>query len=166
MTMRTPRDEFWNRERVDIIHKLFDNQVVRNAKICGGKTPVRESKINAVHTEGNLVFQLTEVSLLQAGTIPNNKGAFTFMNVFQTSKTPDALTPPGMQVRGGQLRDTPYGIVGITAKCPQRLGDNLFESLFHYYWTKTKDVFLLSERTTLCSTLPLPLHPPPKPAQS
>ena len=166
MPMRTPRDELWNGERVDIIHKLFDNQVVRNAKIRGSKTPFRESEINAVHTEGDLIFQFTEVGLLQAWTIPDNKGAFAFMNIFQLSKTPDALTPPGMQIRGRQLRDAPYGIVGIAAKCPKRLRDDLFESLFHCVGQRRKTIFLLSGDTTLCSTLLLLPRPPPRPALS
>src|SRR6185436_8307942 len=98
MMMRTPRDEFWNRERVDIIHKLFDDQVIRDAEIGGRESQFRKRKIKTIHTERDLVPQLAEISLFEAGTIPNNESASTFMNILPRGKAPDALPPPRMQI--------------------------------------------------------------------
>ena len=109
--MRTPGDKFRNCEGVDIVHKLLNNQIIRDAKICGGKTPLREGKINAVHTKHNFVFQFTQIGLLQAGAITYDKSALAFVNILHFCKASNALATPGMQIRGRELRDTPDSIV-------------------------------------------------------
>jgi len=96
--MRTPRDEFRNRERVNIVHELFDDQVIRDAEIGGREAQFRKRKIKAVHTKRDLVPQLAEISLFEAGTIPDNESASTFMNILPRGKAPDALPPPAMQI--------------------------------------------------------------------
>ena len=81
MTVRPPGDKFGNGERVDVIHELFNDKIIRYAKIRGTESPVWERKIDTVHAEGDLILQLAEIGLLQAGTIPHYKGAFPLVNI-------------------------------------------------------------------------------------
>jgi len=131
MPMRTPGDELRYSERVNVIHKLFDDQVICDAEIRSCESQFRKCKIKTVHAKCDLVAQLAEIGLLEAGTVSNDEGAFPFVNILQLSETPDALAPPGMEIRGRQLRDAPNGIVGVTAEYPERLRDDLLEGLFH-----------------------------------
>ena len=129
--MRSPRDKFGKCERIDVIHKLFNHEIVRDAQIGGGKSQVRERKIKTIHAKCDLVSQFIEISLLEAWAIANDESTFAFVNVFQRIKTFYTFTPPRMQIRLRHLRDTSNRIIGIAGKCPKRLRNDLFEGLFH-----------------------------------
>src|SRR5512134_3861884 len=105
MALRAPGDELRNRKRVDILHELLDDEVIGDAEVRSVEAKFREGQIKTVHAERDLVPQLTEIGLLEAWAIPNNEGPFAFVNIFQFGQTPDALAPPGMQIRGRQLWD-------------------------------------------------------------
>ena len=163
MTMRTPRDEFWQCERVDVIHELFNDQVIGDAQIGGSESQIRKSQIKAVHAERDLVFQPAEIGLLQAGAIPDDERAFALVNILQSGKTPEALAPPWMQIRNRQLRNPSNCIVGIATDRPKRLGNDLLESLFHNCsWGG-----LITRQTFIqYLTAPSRRHPQPGPARS
>lgn len=129
--MRAPGDKLGKPEVVDIVHKLLNDQVVRNAQIGSGESQLGERQVKTVHTERDLIAQFTEIGLLQAWAVPNDKGAFAFVNILQFAKTPDARAPPGMQICIRQLRDAAEGVIGIADEIPERLRDDLFEGLFH-----------------------------------
>lgn len=129
--MRTPGDELWKRECVDVIHKLFDNQVICDAKIAGRESQFGECQVEAIHTKRDLIAQLAEIRLLQAGTIANDEGALAFVNIFHFTESPNALAPPRMAICIRKFRDAAEGIVRVTYEMPERLRNDLFESLFH-----------------------------------
>lgn len=129
--MRTPGDEFWDGQRGYVVYELFDNEVIRHAEVGCGESPLRKREIDTIHAEGDLVLQLAHVGLLQAGTVADDEGAFAFVNILQRSKSTNALPPPGVKKRGGQLRDSSEAIVRVTGKLPQRLRDQGLKDLFH-----------------------------------
>ena len=132
MTMRPPGDEFWDGEGIDIVHELFDNQVIRDAKVGGAESPVGKCQVDTVHAKGDLILQLTEIGLFQAGTVPHNKGALPLVTILHFRETPYALTTPGMKIGIRKLGDTAKGVVGIAGKVPGGSGYDGFECLFHF----------------------------------
>ena len=106
VAMRTPGDEFWNREGADVAHELLDDEIVRHAEVGGGESPFGESEIDSVHAEGDLVLQFARVGPLQAGTVADDEGALALVNILQRGEAADAPPSPRMQIRGGQLRQT------------------------------------------------------------
>ena len=106
MSVRTPGDEFWNRERVDVVHKLFDDEIVRHAEVGRCESPLGKGEVNSIHAEGDLVLQFACVRPLEAGTVADNEGAFAFVNILQRREPTNTLPPPGVQIRRGQLRQT------------------------------------------------------------
>jgi hypothetical protein len=126
MTTGTPADEFGQCERVDVIHKLFNDQVIGDTQIGGSESYIRKGKIKAVHAKRDLVFQFAKIGLFEAGTITNDESAFAFVDVLPSGKTPEALAPPRMEIRGWQLRNPPNCIVGIATDRPKRLRNDLF----------------------------------------
>lgn len=107
MTMGTPCDEFGNWEGGDIVHELLDDEVVRDAEVGRCESPLGEGEINSVHAEGDLVLQLARVGLLQARTIADDEGALPFVDILQRGEAANALPPPGVEICGGKLRNTP-----------------------------------------------------------
>src|ERR1051325_2945464 len=131
MAMRTPGNEFWQRQSVDIVYKLLHDQIIRDAKVCGGKSQFRKGKIKTVHAKRDLVAQFTEIRLLQTGTIADDEGTPAFMDIFKFSEALDALTSPGMKICTGKFGNAPKRVVCITSKEPNRLRDDLFKGLSH-----------------------------------
>ena len=129
--MRPPGDEFGDWEGRDIVHELFDDEVVCDAEVGSGESPLGESEINSVHAEGDLVLQLARVGLLQAGTVADDERALAFVNVLQCREAANALPPPRVKKRRGQLRQTPQSIIRVASELPEWWRDDLFESLFH-----------------------------------
>src|SRR6266498_6067826 len=107
MTMRAPGNELRKRQRIDIIYKLLNNQIIRDAEIRGGKSQFGEGKIKTVHAKCDFVSQFTEIHLFEAGTIANNEGAFAFVNILPFGEALDTLTSPGMKIGTWEFRDTP-----------------------------------------------------------
>ena len=126
MAMRAPCNKFWKRERVDIVHELFNDKVVRDAKIRSRKSKFRECQVKTVHAKSNFITQLAEIGLLQARTIANDKGTFAFVNVLHLSEALDTLTPPGMQICIGQFRDATKRVICVARKMPNGLWNDLF----------------------------------------
>src|SRR6266498_4022276 len=131
MTTRAPGNELRKRQRIDIVYKLLNNQVIREAEIRGGKSQFGEGKIKTVHAKCDFVSQFTEIRLLEAGTIADNESAFALMNILPFGETLDTLTSPGMKIGTGKFRDTPERIISISSKKPKGLRKDLFNRVPH-----------------------------------
>lgn len=94
MTMGVPCDEFRDCERGDVVHELFDDEVVCYAEVGCCESPFGECEINSVHAEGNLILQFTRISLLQAGTVADDEGALAIVNILQRAEATNTLPPP------------------------------------------------------------------------
>lgn len=129
--MRTPGNEFGNRQRVDVIHELLDDEIVRHTEVGGCESPFGKSEIDSVHAEGDLIFQFARVGALEAWTVADDECAFALVNILQRSEAADALPSPRVKVRGGQLRQTAERIVRVPRKLPERMRKDSFESGYH-----------------------------------
>ncbi len=132
--MRTPGDELRNLQSEEVAHKLFDDEVVRNADVRGGEAKLWKGKVEAVHAKGNLILELAEIGLLQRWSVTNDEGTFAFVNIFQRGKAFDAFTPPRVKICGRQLGDAANAVIGIADKIPERLGNDGLEGLLHAYF--------------------------------
>src|SRR5215216_2749195 len=119
MTARTPGNEFWDWESYEVIRELLNDKVIRHAKIGSGEAPLGKCQINAVHTKRDLILQLCQVSMFQAGAIADDERTFPFVYFFQFRKTPDALTSPGMEISSRQFRDSADTIIGVPCEVPE-----------------------------------------------
>ena len=130
MPMGAPCQKFWHGKGEYIRVKLPDDEVVDRTEIGRLKSHFGEHHIDAVHAEGDFVFEPGEVGLFETGTIADDEGAFPFMNILQLRKAADAFPAPGMKIGGGQLRHTADSIVGVARKIDDGYGQNRFQGLF------------------------------------
>jgi hypothetical protein len=129
--MGTPRQKLRHGQLENVIVELFDDKIIDRAKICRLKSKFGKKHVNAIHAEGNFIFEFAQVSLLEAGAIADDESAFAFVNIFQLSQAPNAFTPPGMKIGGGQLRQAAKRIIGVTRHLKHWSWKNGFYSLFH-----------------------------------
>ena len=98
---------------------MLDDEVVCDAEVGGGESPLGEVEIDTVHAEGDLVLQLARVGLLQAGTVADDEGAFAFVHILQRGEAANALLPPRVKIRGGKFRNTPQSIIRVASELPE-----------------------------------------------
>src|SRR5215203_4914549 len=139
MTVRTPGNELWNGESVDVIYKLFNDQIIGHTQIGSRESPFGKCYIAPIETKGDLTFDLIEISLSQAWACADNESSFAFMHIFHLSETTNTLAPPWMKVRVRNFGDTTDCIVRVAHKIPNRLRSELFEGLFHGLRRKMKE---------------------------
>ena len=128
MAMRAPGEEFGEVESGHFRGALLDDEVVDGSEVGGGKAQFGEHQIDTVHPEGEFVFELGQVSLLEAGAVADDETALALMDVPIFIHPPAALTPPGMQVGIGHLRQAADGVVGVFEGLQNGGGE---EGLFH-----------------------------------
>src|SRR5215208_5398272 len=131
MTTRAPREKFWQGKVCQIVRRLFDDKVIDNRQIGRGKAKLGEHQVNAVHPKGKLVLQPAHVSLFEAGSVGDDKGALAFVNTLKRGKPANALPPPGMEVSGRQLREATDRVVGCACNVPQKGRRDLLYRLLH-----------------------------------
>ena len=132
MPMRAPRNILWNFEGGHFSGALFDDEIVDGDEAGGGEAEFGEHQVDAIHPEGEFVFEFGEVGLLEGGAITDDEGALAFMCVLERGETTDALAPPRMQVRGRQLRDAAKRVVGVFDGLEEGGWDEGGEGLFHW----------------------------------
>ena len=125
--MGTPGEEFGEVEGGHFGGALFDDEVVDGDEAGGGEAEFREHQVDAVHPEGEFVFEFGEVGLLEGRTVADDEGALTFVRVLERGEATDAFASPRMEIGGRELRGAAKRVVGVTNKFPSRIGDKRFD---------------------------------------
>ena len=118
MAARAPGDEFWQGKSRQVAGALFDDQIVDHDQIRSGEAQLGKHQIDTVHPKGELVPELAHIRLFEAGTIGDHKGTLAFVNILERGEPADALPPPGMQIRGRELREPANGIIRRAGEIP------------------------------------------------
>jgi len=97
----------------DLLRALLDDEVVDGDEAGSGEAEFGEHQVDAVQPEGEFVFELGEVGLLEGRAVADDEGALTLVRVLERGEATDALASPRMQIRGRELRQAANPVVGV-----------------------------------------------------
>jgi len=115
------------------LRALFDDEIVDGDEAGSGEAEFGEHQVDAVHPEGEFVLEFGEVGLLEGWSVADDEGAAARLRVrvLERGEATDALAPPRMQVRGGNLRQAAKRVVGVFDGLEEGSGEEGGEGLFH-----------------------------------
>lgn len=121
-----PGEKRWDGQFQEIFRTLFDDQRIDRDKITGGEAPFRESEVDAVHPEGELVFELRQVRVFERGAVADDETALTSVCVLQRGEAGDAHAAEGVEGRRGPFGRALQGVAGVAREVEERLRGKLF----------------------------------------